>query len=265
MVNITKIFKAQKKYADTFKDSEYIPKITIFTGAGISVESGLQTFRDGGLWNNFSISEVATAYAIKHNLETVLNFYNDRRKEVLNANPNEAHHIIKELEKYFNVVVVTQNVDNLHERAGSGNVYHLHGEILRSRPIATNRILYDQLTDINVGDRCSVTNSQLRPDIVLFGETLNSETYYDSRRHIRESDIFIVTGTSLEVEPAASLIAEGFGTRKMFIIDPKPVEPKYRINYEQITKTSSEGLRELLPSLIEQSNLIKEQKQKREH
>lgn len=260
MVNITKIFKAQKKYADTFKDSEYIPKLTIFTGAGISVESGLQTFRDGGLWNNFSISEVATAYAIKHNLEKVLDFYNDRRQEVLNANPNEAHKIIKELEKYFNVVVVTQNVDNLHERAGSEKVYHLHGEILRSRPIATNRIIYDQLTDIHVGDRCSVTNSQLRPDIVLFGERLNSETYYDSRRHIRESDILIVTGTSLEVEPAASLIVEGYGTKKFYIIDPKSVEPKYRVNYEHIAKTSSEGLRDLLPILIEQSNIIKQQK-----
>lgn len=264
MINLKNIFKVKKRYDDSFKNKDYIPKITIFSGAGISRESGLLTFRDGdGLWNNFSVEEVASVFAIKKDISKVLDFYNQRRKEMLNAEPNEAHILVKELEKYFDVIVVTQNVDNLHEKAGSTKVLHLHGDILKSRPISNTKIFYPQLKDINIGDRCPITNSQLRPHIVLFGEKLDETIYYDSRRHIRESDIFIVTGTSLEVEPAASLVAEGISSRKFYIIDPCDIKPKYRLNFEHIKETSSIGLQKLMPSLILEADRIRDEK--REH
>ncbi len=257
MINLKNILKVKKKYDEKFTTVPYRPKLTIFSGAGISKESGLSTFRDSdGLWNNFDIKDIATAHAVKNNLSGVLDFYNERRREMLSSNPNLAHIISKELEEYYEVVIVTQNVDNLHEKAGSSNVLHLHGEITKSRPICNTKIIYDQVDDIKLGDRCKKTNSQLRPNIVLFGENLNSDIYYDARRHIRESDILIVTGTSLEVEPAASLIAEGFSTRKFYLIDPNDVKVKYSSNYEHIKMTSSEGLSHIKSFLISESDKI---------
>jgi len=153
--------------------------------------------------------------------------------------------------------VITQNVDNLHEKAGSQKVLHLHGEIMKSRPIANTKITYDQHKDIQIGDRCQVSNSQLRPFIVLFDELLDKDIYYESRKHIRESDILIVIGSSLTVEPAASLIAEGFSLRDFYLIDPKEVEMKYRANYNHIKQIASAGLEQLTPDLINQSIQLK--------
>lgn len=256
---LKKIFnKFKKKQLIETPIEEYKPKIAFFTGAGVSKESGLDTFRDnGGLWNNFSVEQVATAAAIKNNFPMVNDFYNQRRREVLAAQPNMAHMIIKELEEFFDVFIVTQNVDNLHEKAGSTNIIHLHGEILKSRSIATNKIIYEQLEDIKIGDKCKVNNAQLRPHITLFNELLNKDHYYDARRHIREADIVIVIGTSLLVEPAASLVTEAMGEKEFYIIDPNVVEIKYKSNYIHIQKSATEGMQSLKDTLINrQAELI---------
>lgn len=238
--------------------SEYKPKLTVFTGAGISRESGLETFRDNdGLWNNHSVADVATAAALKKDFKKVNNFYNERRKEVLAAQPNRAHEILKELEKYFDVIVITQNVDNLHERAGSSTIYHLHGEIMKSRPISNSKIFYEQTKDIKVGERCMITNAQIRPHIVLFNESLDETIFYSARKHIRESDVFLVVGSSLQVEPAASLVEEGFGIREFILIDPSNVTLKYKANYTHIKEKASIGLEFLLPELIDKSEELK--------
>lgn len=254
----SKILGIKKKYEQTLEENisieDYKPKITIFTGAGISRESGLETFRDSdGLWNNHSIDEIATASAIRNNFPKVNDFYNMRRREVISAEPNEAHLLLKKLEEHFDVVIVTQNVDNLHEKAGSSKVLHLHGEIMKSRPIANTKIFYDQLTDINVGDRCPATNSQLRPHVVLFNEKLDEEIFYESRRHIRESDLFIVIGSSLQVNPAASLVAEGNGMREFYLVDPNDIETMYRHKFNHVKATAINGLNTLYPTLIEQA------------
>lgn len=257
--SLQKIYeKFRKKQLIEIPLQEYKPKIAFFTGAGISRESGLSTFRDsGGLWEKHRIEDVATASAIRKNFELVNNFYNQRRAEVRNTLPNKAHLIIKELEEIFDVFVVTQNVDDLHEKAGTANIIHLHGEIMKSRSMANTNLIYDQQEDIKVGDKCIITNSQLRPHIILFNERLNEEDYYKARRHIREADILVVIGTSLEVEPAASLVTEALGEKEFYIIDPDDVELKYKSNYIHIQKTATEGLSELKSLLIEQAKLLK--------
>lgn len=260
---ITKILSIKKKYDKNLADNasiiDYKPKITIFTGAGISRDSGLETFRDSdGLWNNHSIEEIATASAIRKDFPKVNNFYNMRRREVLAAEPNQAHLILKELEEYFDVIIVTQNVDNLHEKAGSSKVLHLHGEIMKSRPVANTKIFYEQTDDINVGDRCPATNSQLRPHVILFNEKLDEDIFYEARRHIRESDLLIVVGSSLQVNPAASLVAEGNGMREFYLVDPSEVETMYRHKFKHVKETAVNGLTELLPTLIEQANELVE-------
>lgn len=258
---IKKIFDIKKKYDLNIQENTsiegYKPKLTVFTGAGISRESGLETFRDSdGLWNNHSISEVATAAAIRNNFPKVNDFYNMRRHEVLTAEPNEAHLLLKQLEDYFNVVIVTQNVDDLHERAGSTKILHLHGEIMKSRPIANTRITYEQIQDIKVGDRCEKTNSQLRPYIVLFNENLDESLFYEARRHIRESDIFMVVGSSLQVNPAASLVAEFNGLRDFYLIDPNEVETINHNRFKHLKNTATEGLKILYPDLVIQAGSL---------
>lgn len=260
---IRKILGIKRKYEEHLEETlsveEFKPKITIFTGAGISRESGLETFRDSdGLWNNYSIEEIATANAIRTNFPKVNDFYNMRRREVVAAKPNDAHHLLKKLEEHFHVIIVTQNVDNLHERAGSSKILHLHGELMKSRPVANTKIFYDQFEDINIGDRCPSTNSQLRPHVILFNEKLNEEIFYEARRHIRESDLFIVIGSSLQVNPAASLVAEGNGMREFHLIDPNNIETMYRHRFKHIKATASEGLKQIYPWLIEQATDITE-------
>ena len=181
-------------------------KIVVFTGAGVSQESGLKTFRDmGGLWQEYSIEEVASPQGFAKNPALVLDFYNVRRRKLREVEPNAAHVAIAELERDFEVVVVTQNVDDLHERAGSTNVVHVHGEILMNRSSLDPSLRYPagDKVDIDIGDLCE-KGGQLRPDVVWFGEEVLR--FEESERHFREADKVLVVGTSLSVFPAAGLV-----------------------------------------------------------
>lgn len=182
-----------------------INKVVVFTGAGISAESGLKTFRDSdGLWEEYPVDLVATPSAWTSDPQLVLEFYNARRRDAANACPNEAHRAIADLESQFEVVVITQNIDNLHERAGSSHVIHLHGELTKAQSSVDASLLYE-IDDkpIKIGDMCEL-NSQLRPHVVWFGE---HPLYLDSARsHLIDAAYVLVVGTSLSVEPAASLL-----------------------------------------------------------
>ncbi|WPC76778.1 SIR2 family NAD-dependent protein deacylase [Vibrio porteresiae] len=179
-------------------------KIVVFTGAGISAESGIRTFRDNdGLWNEYPVAEVATKFALEHNTEIVLKFYNQRRLAAAKAQPNFAHIALAELESTYEVIILTQNVDDLHERAGSSNVIHLHGQLNRAQSSIDSSIVYAWDKPIHIGQHCEL-NSQLRPNIVLFGEpVLHLE---EARRHIKSADKVLAIGSSLTVLPAASLL-----------------------------------------------------------
>src|SRR5688572_8842356 len=195
-------------------------KLVVLTGAGISAESGIATFRDpGGLWEGHRVEDVATPEGWYKNPALVLEFYNQRRKKGLEAKPNRGHEILVELEKHFDVTVVTQNVDNLHERAGSTQVIHLHGSLFESRSTADERLVYPiEGWELNLGDRCE-KGSQLRPNIVWFGEMVPMiEVAAD---HAAHSDIFLVVGTSMVVYPAAGLIHEVPVESPKFVVDPK--------------------------------------------
>jgi NAD-dependent deacetylase len=194
-------------------------KIVILSGAGISAESGLKTFRDGdGLWENYRVEDVATPEAWKRDRELVLRFYNERRKQVLAAKPNAAHLAIAALEKKFDVHVITQNIDDLHERAGSAKVLHLHGEILKVRSTADPSLIYTVKGDtINEGDKCE-KGSQLRPHIVWFGEMV--PTLDEAALIVSQADIFIVIGSSLVVYPAAGLVNYTSPDTEKYVIDP---------------------------------------------
>lgn len=181
-------------------------KIVVFTGAGVSAESGLRTFRDSdGLWHNYSITEVATPEAWYRNPELVLDFYNQRRRQLAEVSPNPAHEAIVQLERRYEVVVVTQNIDDLHERAGGANVIHLHGKLTFAQSCDDPELLYKiGYKDIRIGDRCE-KGSQLRPHVVWFGETV--QNIEASTAHIETADKILVIGTSLSVFPAAGLLA----------------------------------------------------------
>jgi NAD-dependent deacetylase len=197
------------------------PKIVFLTGAGISAESGLQTFRDSkdGLWENNKIEEVCSAEAWNKNPSFVLNFYNERRKECLKANPNLAHQLIAQLEKHYEVIVVTQNVDDLHERAGSTNVIHLHGELMKSRSTIDSKLIYNRLGDVLIGEQCEL-QSQLRPHIVFFGEQLDEPLVNEAIKATVSCAVFIVIGTSMQVSPANSLPYYVPFASQMVVIDP---------------------------------------------
>ena len=197
------------------------PKILFFTGAGISAESGLQTFRDSkdGLWNNFKIEDVCTPSAWEKNPSLVLDFYNQRRKQCKEAKPNLAHELIAKLEAHYNVTVVTQNVDNLHERAGSTKVIHLHGELMKVRSTVDSSLIYVREDAIFLGDLCE-RQSQLRPHIVWFGEGLDNDLLNESIQEAMTCAVCVVVGTSLQVYPANSLPDYvPFGSQ-MIVIDP---------------------------------------------
>lgn len=255
MFSMSSKYKKANKIKNQYDSVSDKQKITFFTGAGISKESGLDTFRDSdGLWNNYRIEDVATARAIKKDFNTVIDFYNMRRREMLNALPNKAHNLIKQLENYYEIAVVTQNVDNLHEKAGSSSIIHLHGEILKSRPVSNTKILYDQYEDIKLDERCPKTNSKLRPHIVLFNENLDEDNYNAAKKHIRQSDIVVVIGTSLQVNPAALLVTESNSKAKLYFINPEEdVNQTYYKNfYSEIThlnKVATEGM-EILYSIL---------------
>lgn len=197
------------------------PKILFLTGAGISAESGLQTFRDSedGLWANYKIEDVCTPEAWEKNPALVIDFYNQRRKQCHEALPNLAHELIAKLEEHYEVVVVTQNVDNLHERAGSTKVIHLHGELMKSRSTANPKLLYDSEGDVLIGDLCE-QNSQLRPHIVFFGEGLDQSIHDAAVKEAVNCSVFIIVGTSLMVSPANALPHYVPFASQMVVIDP---------------------------------------------
>ncbi|WP_317898676.1 SIR2 family NAD-dependent protein deacylase [Aurantibacillus circumpalustris] len=224
-------------------------KLVVFTGAGISAESGIKTFRDsGGLWEEYRIEDVATFDAWEKNQELVLNFYNERRKQLLNAQPNGAHLLIADLQKKFDVQVITQNVDNLHERAGSENVLHLHGELMKARSTVDENLIYDlKTTDIKAGDLCE-KGSQLRPHIVWFGELVPS---MDTANLIaQQSDLFVVIGTSLNVYPAAGVINFVSPYVPTWLLDPGDFNLDYIRELKHIKKTAVNGSDDLRRELM---------------
>lgn len=221
-------------------------KILVFSGAGVSAESGISTFRDSnGLWENHSIEDVASPEGWRRNPSLVLDFYNKRRAQLKEVEPNEAHKLIAKLEEKYDVTVVTQNVDNLHERAGSSNVIHLHGELTKVRPTnrSDNEIVWTE--DLNIGDVCE-NGYQLRPHIVWFGEMLNEDFIHASREAAQSADVCIIIGTSLQVYPANEI---PYFTKKdcpVFVIDPKASDLYLSGNHSKIhllNAVASEGMR----------------------
>lgn len=195
-------------------------KIVVLTGAGISAESGISTFRDsGGLWEGYDVNQVATPEGFAADPALVLDFYNQRRRQLSQVEPNEAHRLLAHLEKRYEVVIITQNVDDLHERAGSHNIIHLHGELLKSRGVDNPNITYPCTGDIHVGDK-SPTGAQLRPHIVWFGEEV--PMLEKAIAQVYSADILMIIGTSLQVYPAASLIDYVKEGTPIFYIDPNP-------------------------------------------
>ena len=195
-------------------------KIVVLTGAGISAESGIKTFRDAdGLWEGHDIMEVASPIGWRKNAELVLDFYNKRRAQLLTVIPNKAHEILAELEEHFDIHIITQNVDDLHERAGSNKVIHLHGELLKARSISNEDFVIDWKQDLNLGDY-DLEGNQLRPHIVWFGEDVPMiEHAIDI---VEKADILIIIGTSLQVYPAAGLMNYVDPNVPVYYIDPKP-------------------------------------------
>ena len=198
----------------------YKKRIVVLTGAGISAESGIKTFRDAdGLWEGHSIEDVATPQGWEQNPELVLEFYNQRRKELFSVYPNKAHLLLQSLEDSYEVNIITQNVDDLHERAGSKNVLHLHGELRKVRSTDIETLIYDWDTDLHLGDVCK-KRSQLRPHIVWFGEAVPNLSL--AEEITQTADILIIIGTSMQVYPAANLIYVVKPATPIYFIDPKP-------------------------------------------
>ena len=217
--------------------------IVVLTGAGISAESGLKTFRDSnGLWMGYNIEDVATPRAFKKDPQLVLDFYNQRRKDVAAADPNAAHIGLAELENDFDVTIVTQNIDDLHERAGSTNVLHLHGEIFKMRSVANERLIYDIRGEINIGDKAE-DGAQLRPHIVWFEEAV--PMMEKALILLNDCDYFVVIGTSLQVYPAASLLHYAPPYLPKYIIDKKLPATENYPNLHLIEKPATEGVTEL--------------------
>ena len=222
-------------------------KLVVLTGAGISAESGLKTFRDSdGLWEGYEVTEVATPGGWRKNPQLVLDFYNQRRKNVADAKPNAAHYGLAELQKDFDVTIITQNIDDLHERAGSSNVLHLHGEIFKMRSERREDLVYEIKGDIHLGDLAD-DGSQLRPNIVWFEEAVPMIEI--AVPVVDEADIFVVVGTSLVVYPAAGLINYARHHVPKYIIDKRIPYTSAISNLTSIEKPATEGVKELLEIL----------------
>lgn len=217
--------------------------IVVLTGAGISAESGIKTFRDAdGLWEGHDIMEVASPQGFTSNPELVLDFYNQRRRQLLTVKPNAAHNALAKLEDIHNVSIITQNVDDLHERAGSTNITHLHGELLKARSTENANNIKDWHEDINLGDTCE-NGYQLRPHIVWFGEDV---PMIENAISICETaDILLIIGTSMQVYPAAGLINYVPVNTPIFFIDPNPAIASQK-NLTVISKTATEGIKDFL-------------------
>ncbi|MGB6083375.1 SIR2 family NAD-dependent protein deacylase [Moheibacter sp.] len=218
-------------------------KVVVLTGAGISAESGISTFRDAnGLWENHDIMEVASPEGWRKNPELVLNFYNLRRRQLKEVQPNSAHYFLNELEEKYKVVIITQNVDDLHERAGSSKVIHLHGELRKARSERSEDLILDWEDDINPGDLAD-DGAQLRPHIVWFGEMVPMmET---AIQEVESADMMLVIGTSLQVYPAASLIDFVEYGKPIYVIDPNSVSVSNNPHIKIIRKKATEGVKEL--------------------
>lgn len=223
--------------------------LVVLSGAGMSAESGISTFRDaGGLWDKYPVEQVATPEGYARDPELVIRFYNERRKQLLDVNPNRGHELLAELEKDFNVTVVTQNVDNLHERAGSSRIIHLHGELTKvcSSRDPNNPHYIKELTpeefEVKMGDRAG-DGSQLRPFIVWFGEAVPQiERAIEA---VEKADVFVIIGTSMNVYPAAGLLNYVPHGAEVYLIDPKPVDVHTSRPIRVIQKGASEGVAKL--------------------
>jgi len=224
-------------------------KVVALTGAGISAESGIPTFRDaGGLWEGYDVTEVASPEGWSKNPEIVLDFYNQRRKKALEVIPNPGHKFLSDLEEYFEMVVVTQNVDDLHEKAGSTKVIHLHGNLFQSRSTMDPNLIYDiEGWELKIGDKCE-KGSQLRPNIVWFGEMV--PTMELAIQETLSAEIFIIVGTSLVVYPAAGLLDYVPDSVPKFIIDPNLPDIHEKPNLTLINEKGSVGMKLVYEELV---------------
>lgn len=223
-------------------------KVVVLSGAGMSAESGLRTFREmGGLWEEYDVYEVASPRGWERDRSLVLRFYNERRKQLLEALPNAGHLALAELEKYYDVRIVTQNIDDLHERAGSSHILHLHGELRKSRSTADPGLIYDiEGWKLEEGDLCE-KGSQLRPHVVWFGEAVPA--IEEAARVVSTAEIFVIIGTSMNVYPAAGLINYVPETAPIYIIDPNEISLAGHPRIRVIQKTAGEGVPILLEEL----------------
>lgn len=224
--------------------------VVVLTGAGMSAESGIATFRDsGGLWEQYPVDQVATPEAFIADPKLVLEFYNARRRELLKTKPNAGHYGLVDLEKDYDLQIITQNIDNLHEKAGSKQVLHLHGELMKSRSTGDGSIVYDidpANPDMSIGDRCE-KGWQLRPDIVWFGEAVPMMPKAEAIT--RKADIFVIIGCSMNVYPAAGLLSDVKSHVPIYLIDPKDVLTG-RQDIHHIKMGASEGVKELKRILL---------------
>ena len=233
-------------------DGQQKQRVVVLTGAGISAESGLRTFRGSdGLWEGHRVEEVATPAAWEADPARVLRFYNDRRKQARSAKPNAAHKALSALQRCFEVDIITQNVDDLHERAGSARVLHLHGEVMKARSTRN----YDYLielgsNDISLGDTCPA-GSQMRPHVVWFGEEVPAMTA--AAELVAQADILLCVGTSLQVYPAASLAFLAPDEARRIVVDPHIPESIVRTTFECIAKPASEGVPSIARELVRDS------------
>jgi len=226
-----------------------IENIVVLTGAGISAESGISTFRDAnGLWRNYRIEEVASPEAWRRDPALVLEFYNMRRRQLFEVEPNEAHHALVRLGKHFPVHIITQNVDDLHERAGSGRVLHLHGELKKARSTSNPDLVYElKHWELKLGDKCEL-GSQLRPHIVWFGEEVPA--IGKAAELVARADVLLVIGTSLQVYPAAGLLAYAPERCRKWLVDPA-ASPAFRVeNLTIVRKKAAEGVPEVVNLLV---------------
>jgi NAD-dependent deacetylase len=235
----------------SLKKKRKMSKVVVLTGAGISAESGIKTFRDAdGLWEGYNIEDVATPEAWQRNPQLVLDFYNERRKQLLTVLPNPAHYAIASLDDHVETIVVTQNVDDLHERSGSKNIIHLHGELLKARSTVHENLVYEWSKDIRMGDQCS-KGFQLRPHIVWFGEMV--PMLEKAIEKIVDANIILVVGSSMQVYPAAGLVGYAPADAQIFYIDPRPT-----LNYELlrwkglevIAKAATVGVPEVVKKIV---------------
>jgi NAD-dependent deacetylase len=223
-------------------------KIVVLTGAGISAESGIRTFRDAdGLWEGHDVMEVASPQGWARNRELVLDFYNQRRRQLHEVLPNEGHKALVRLEEKYDVTIITQNVDNLHEKAGSSHVIHLHGELIKVRSTGQADLVYEWPGDLNAGDLCE-KGHQLRPHIVWFGEMVPMMD--EAIVHAREADIFMVIGTSLLVYPAAGLIHYAPDEALKFLIDPSAPAVSGVKNLRMLSARATEGVPLVVKELL---------------